>query len=193
MKKIFSLIFVLLLVFSLIGCEKAPLTDNTPSSSEVPLISNSSTPSVTPDSSTPSQEAPKESLTERLKKELEDGYNIEAELPEYGTTIGMVELADKYTKKWADTADEYYKKIAEYTGAVNATENYQNADELHTYITTLKTTRENKMSADREAELKKLQDTYGGGSIIGPAFAVYKLEQQKEWALELVKIYENLQ
>lgn len=192
MKKIFSLLLILLLILGLIGCEKAPVKDNTPSSSETHLVDNSSVVSAPSTSSKVKEEAPKEGLAERLKKELEDGYNSEALLPENSTTLGMVELADKYAKKWADTADEYYKKIMEYNGSVTKTENYQDAEGLHSYLSTLKTTWENKIRTDCENELQRLKDTYGGGTIIGPSFAIFKLQKQKEWALEVVKIYESL-
>lgn len=49
MKKLFPLLLIFMLLLGLIGCEKAPVKDNTPSSSEAPLVDNSvSAPSTSP-------------------------------------------------------------------------------------------------------------------------------------------------
>lgn len=133
-----------------------------------------------------------ESLTEKLIREIDDAYLEESELPEYGTTVGMVELADRYTEKWKLVADEYYDKIMKYDGIIQPSESYYSSDDLHTFVSNMKANWEAYNQKQCENYLKTLQSIYDGGTIVGPIYASYKYEKQKEWALQVVGIYEQL-
>lgn len=126
-----------------------------------------------------------ETLTEKLIREIDGAYLKESELPEYGTTVGMVELSEKYTEKWKKVADEYYDKIMRYDGSARS-------DDLHTSVSDMKANWEEYRKKQCENHSKTLQSIYGGGTVTGPAYASYEYEMQKEWALQIVGIYGQL-
>ena len=63
-----------------------------------------------------------ETTAQRLAREIDSAYQEEENLPENSTTVGMVELNNKYTEKWAKVADEYYNKLMAYNGIVQPAE-----------------------------------------------------------------------
>ena len=179
MKRQLSLFLAVLgLLLCLCGCKK----DN---------VQNMETTSVS-DETTAEERDLGESLADKLMREIDDAYLKESELPEYTTTVGMIELADRYTEKWKLAADEYYSKIMEYDGKIQPSENYHSSDDLHTFVSNMKANREEDYQKQCEEYLQTLQSTYGGGTIIGPIYASYQYEMQKEWALQIVGIYEQL-
>ena len=133
-----------------------------------------------------------ESLYERLIREIDDAYLEEQDAPENCTTVGMVELSDKYAEKWKNVADEYYDKIMEYDGIVQPSDHYYSSDDLHTYVSNLKTNWEKYNQVQCENYLETLRAIYGSGTVVGPIFADYKYELQKDWALQLVVIWQQL-
>lgn len=152
----------------------------------------SSDPASTDTSSTTRSQA-SETLSEKLIREIDTDYLEKQNLSEYSSTIGMIELAEDYTAKWAQVADEYYDKIMKYNASAKVDGKNYSAEELHTYVADMKTTTladNDKKLQDRIAEL---QNTYDGGSIIGPLAANFEYQLQKEWALKLVGIYEQLE
>ena len=185
MKRIFAvLLCYAVFALSLCACNNAD-TENK-KSSEAPTSSTSSLENETVENQA------KESLSEKLIREIDAAYIEAQKEPENGTTIGMIELADEYTAKWKQVSDEYYDKIMKYTGAARLDGKQYSADELHTFVSDMKTNREAEDKVNSENCYKELQNTYGGGSAIGPIFANYKYEMQKEWALKLVEIYQQL-
>ena len=66
------------------------------------------------------------------------------------------------------------------------------SDDFHKFIKNMKTSWEKYHAVQCENYEKALYAIYSGGSLIGPVFADYKYEEQKEWALQLVSIYEQL-
>jgi len=133
-----------------------------------------------------------ESLADKLAREIDSAYAKELELPEASSTIGMIEAANKYTDKWKQVADEYYNIIMAYDGITQPSEAYYSSDDLHTFVSNMKTSWEQYNQVQCENYLKTLQTIYGGGTIVGPIMADYKYDMQKEWALRLVKIYQQL-
>lgn len=133
-----------------------------------------------------------ETLSERLVREIDSTYREEQKSPEDGSTIGMVELSNKYAQKWKQVADEYYDKIMKYDGITQLDENYYSSDDLHTFVSNMKKSWEsyNKEQCDNYG--KTLSAIYGGGTIIGPLLADFEYNMQKDWALRLVNIYEKL-
>ena len=125
-----------------------------------------------------------------LLREIEGVYLEEQKLPEYSTTIGMIELANTYSEKWKQVADEYYNKIMEaeieeYDESVQP--NYS-SDALHTFVSNMKTSWEKYYQEQCDNYYKVLKANYGPGTIVGPIFANYKYEMQKEWALRILDI-----
>ncbi|MBR5922346.1 MAG: hypothetical protein IKZ59_00980 [Clostridia bacterium] len=179
MKRYISIfVTVLVLLFCLSGCEK----DN---------VQSVDTDTVSTKNTVDERDLV-ESLTEKLIREFDDTYLEESELPEYGTTVGMVELADRYTEKWKLVADEYYNKIMKYDGIIQPSENYYSSDDLHTFVSNMNANWEEYNKKQCENYLKTLQSIYGDGTIARPIYASYKYERQKEWALQVVGIYEQL-
>ena len=198
MRKVISLIcVVLILSICFCGCQKAGagISDESSSLSES-LPQNTDAKNSDENSSSTeglsNGNAPKESLTEKLIREIDGAYAEESKLPESSTTMGMVELADKYTQKWQQVADEYYIKILEYDGIITPNENYYSSEDLHTFVSNMKTNWEKYNQVQCENYLKTLQTIYGAGTVVGPIVADYEYEMQKEWALQLVGIYQQL-
>lgn len=123
-----------------------------------------------------------ESLKEKLIREIDGAYYEEAEKPENNTTIGMVEIAAKYTEKWKQISDEYYDRIMQ-----------DDSSELNAHVSDMRTNWEDYYQKQCESYKNTLQIIYEGGSVTGPLFASYKYEMQKEWALQIVEIYEIYQ
>lgn len=140
----------------------------------------------------PAEEAVTESLCEQLMREIDIAYHKAQELPENGTTVGMVDLADSYAEQWKQVANVYYDKILKYDGIAQLKENQYSSDDLHTFVVNMKTNWEAYYQVQCENYVKTLQTIYGSGTIVGPVFADYKYEMQKEWALQLVGIYQQL-
>jgi len=134
-----------------------------------------------------SQPDPTAPLAERLARELDDAYARDAKKAEYSTTVGMVNLANKYTQKWQQIADDYYTKISEYKAT-----NDQKTKNLQSAVAAMKNSWEQYNQKQCQLYLKALQTVYGDGSVGRPLFATYKLSLQKEWALQLVGLYQQL-
>lgn len=220
MKKMISLLLVMLgLLVYLCGCQQAdaihadetlasvedteknsPKTD----SSQSDPLSTQSSPVPSQSDSTPSQSDPNpspnvtepnhvpESLSEKLIREIDDAYKEDQKKPESSTTVGMVELAKQYAEKWKQAADEYYNKIMAYDGVVQLNENYASSDDLHTYVSNMKSNWEQYYQVQCENYLNTLKATYGAGTIVGPIMADYEYNMQMEWTLQLAGICQQL-
>ncbi len=128
-----------------------------------------------------------ETNKQRLIREIDGAYKEEQKLPENSTTIGMVELSNKYADKWAQVADEYYNKLM--THKVNPpSESYYSSDDLHIFVSDMKTNWEQYYQEHCKNYLGILKTHYQGGTIVGPLMAEYRYSMQMEWALELVGI-----
>jgi len=185
MKKMAVLLCCVFLVLSLCACKN----DSAKETNNYNVGSNSLTISMEHDVG---EDQVAESLYEKLIREIDGAYAEESKLPESSTTVGMVELADKYAKKWQQVADEYYNKIMEFDENIAPSEIYYSTDDLHTFVSNLKTNWEAYYQVQCENYLKTLQAIYNGGTIVGPIFADYKYEMQKEWALQLVGICQQM-
>ena len=134
---------------------------------------------------------PNTSLYEQLDIEIHNAYELEQSDPENQSTAGMVVLSEKYAAKWAQVAEEYYQKImAHELDELNET--YGTSEDLHTYVTNMKTAWEAYYAAQCENYEKTLVAIYAGGTIVHPIIADYQYDMQREWALRLVTIYEQL-
>ncbi len=130
-------------------------------------------------------------LSESLIREIEDAYKAEA-LTGDNSTIGMVERAAKYTNMWQQVSNEYYNKLINYENIEKYGEIGHTADEFHSYIKNMKTSWEKYYAEQCENYREVLFTIYGAGTITKPIFADYQYEMQKDWALRLVEIYEQL-
>lgn len=169
---------VLVLTFCLCGCQKEKVENVGENATSV--------------ETTVEEKNTDEALYEKIIREIDDAYLEEQKKSENCTTVGMIELADKYTEKWKQVADEYYNKIMEYDGIFQPNENYYSSDDLHTFVSNMKINWEQYNQVQCENYVKTLRTIYGSGTVVGPIFADYKYEMQKEWALQLVGIYEQL-
>lgn len=190
MKKFAVLLYCVIFVVSFCGCNKNVENEI---NNNLDLVPNSSTSSI--DEEVVDEQVDEqvdESLYEKLIREIDGAYLEEQKAPENSSTIGMIELSDKYTEKWKQVADEYYNKIMEYDGFTELDENNYSSDDLHTFVSNMKTNWEEYNEEQCTNYMKTLQTIYGGGTIVGPIFADYKYEMQKDWALQLVGIYQQL-
>ena len=177
MKKIIALLLSFAICIAFCGCENETGSDSAVSS--VPTVDSKES-KVT------------ESLSEKLIREIDGAYQKDSRLPEYSTTAGMVELAYKYTDKWKQVAEEYYAKIMEYKGNVQLSVTDYSSEDFHTFVSNMKTNWEEYSQKQCENYLKTQLYIYDSGTIVGPIMAHYKYELQKDWALEIVGIYEQL-
>ncbi len=199
-KKLLCMVIALVTLITLASCRSNPTT---PPQNEETHNTNPSENTTSPSENTtlPSEDTTEhdvvedqvdESLCEKLIREIDGTYAEESKLPESSTTVGKVELADKYTKKWQQVADEYYNKIMAFDENIAPSEIYYSTDDLHTFVSNMKISWEQYYQEQCENYIKTLQAIYNGGTIVGPIFAVYKYEMQKEWALQMVGICQLL-
>lgn len=165
MRKVISMILaVLVFVLCLCGCQKPDWQND-----DEMAFSAESTVGENDD----------KTLAEKLILEIDGAYIEDSKLPEYNTTVGMVDLAEKYTEKWEQVADDYYNKIMEHDGIVQPSDNYYSSDDLHTFVSNMKANWEQYNQTQCDNYMKVLQTVYAGGTIVGPIFADYQYEMQK--------------
>ncbi len=196
MKRIASLLVVVMVLVSVLsGCENFDTKNDVQStvSSQNSAPEEASKPAESAqDKTTDNAIGTGKTLTDRYMREIDGAYKEESKLPEYTTTIGMVELADKYAAKWKQVADEYYNKIMEYDGIVRPSEDYYSSDDLHTFVKNMKVNWDEYSEEQSENYRQTLFAIYSGGTISGPIFAHYKYELQMEWALQILDICQQL-
>ena len=144
------------------------------------------------ESQNPAYTRPK-TLAETIEEQIEAAWKADSYLPEYTSTAGQCDLWAKYTQKWKEVADEYYEKIMQYDDVVQPSEYYYSAEDLHTFVSNMKTNWESYSKQQCEHYFGVLQTYYQGGTIVGPLAASYRYEQQKYWALEILKICQMFQ
>ena len=177
MKRILSIFLFVIILSTFSGCSKDinSVNDLSSTSSEVS-----------------SKYTPLESLSEKLVKEIDNEYLFDSKLPEYTSNYGMCELAKKYEDKWKSVADEYYEKIMKYNDIIQPADYYYSFDDLHTFVSNMKSNWEEYSEKQCENHLRTLQTIYGSGTIVGPLYADYRYKMQKDWALEILGICVSL-
>lgn len=134
---------------------------------------------------------PIETLSEKLTREIDGAYDEEMKSPEDSSTAGMCAISEKYTKKWQAVADEYYNKLMQCDIKKTNETSYYTTQEFHTFIKNMKTSWEKDHAIQCENYKKTLYAIYGG-TIVNTLYADYVYNEQMEWALKLVGIYEQL-
>lgn len=133
-----------------------------------------------------------EALSDKLIREIDGAYIEERKSPENSSTVGMVELTTKYTNKWKQVADDYYDKIMQYDNTAQIDESGVLIDDLQASVCKMKTNWDRYYKEQSEEYANTLYAIYNGGTLMRPMLADYKYELQKEWALKLVSIYEQI-
>lgn len=187
MKKLGSLLLILVLMFSLSACVGAPQ-----SSTESSTESASDLEAVTTPTENTTEVSDEERLSERLIREIDGEYKEKQELPENCTTIGMVQLADEYCKKWEQVADEYYNKLMEYDEIIQFSDAYYTSEDLHTFVSEMKENWEKYKEEDFCLYSDIVCTINGGGSAVPVITSDYVYEETMEWALKLVVFCERL-
>lgn len=168
---------ILTLAFCLCGCQRGNIQNGDASSAP---LDNSGEYGVTL------------SLREKLIVEIDGAYAEEEKSPESSTTAGMVALAEKYADQWRQVADTYYNKLMEYDGIDPPNDYYYTSDDFHTFVSNMKADWEQYYRVQCGNYLNTMQAIYTSGTIVGPIVARYEYEMQREWALQLVGIYQQL-
>lgn len=171
MNKIIAFIFIAILLFCMCGCksEKAEINSS--------AIENTAN----------------ESLKDKLIREI-DGAYLEEKYKNYEglSTVDKCSLTEKYTGQWKQIADKYYNKMMEYNGITRHSEAYYSSENFHKALSNMKTNWENYHQVEASNYITAIQAIYNSGTICGPLSAEYEYEMQKNWALKLVGIYEQL-
>ncbi len=131
-----------------------------------------------------------EALSDKLIREIDGAYKKET-LESDNSNITLLEITYRYIEKWQDVADEYYNKLMEYEDIVVIDSTSYSADDFHKFIKNMKTNWERYNTEQCENYDKVLYAIYGG-SMISLISAKYRYEAQRDWALQLVSIYEQL-
>lgn len=190
MKKLICIILSLL-VLTVCFCS-CKATDNKNDEILPPAETSTFDKTSTPSENTAAQEPKNETMAEKLIREIEAKYEEELDLPENSSTAGMCSVSSKYTEKWEAVADHCYNKIMNYNGIVAESEEFYSSDDLHTFVSNMKKSWELYYQEQCENYEKALATIYSKGSVVGPIFADYQYEMQKEWALQLVYICQHI-
>ena len=129
-------------------------------------------------------------LQMRLTEEIDRARSVEFETA--FSTADMAYVNQKYADMWQDVANKYYEKIMNYNGIIQPSENYYTSDDLHTFVSNMKNNWEQYYKIESENYLKTLQTIYQCGTVTGTIISSYHYNMQKEWALRIVDIYEQL-
>lgn len=190
MKKTPLLLAVLALCLS--GCQwerEEPQTG----APETSAVTTAATESVPTESTGTAEELLRgDYLRDRYIAEIDGAYAEEAKLPDSSTTAGMVQLSAKYADMWAAVADEYYQKLIEYDGIIQPSDSYYSSEDLHMFLSNMKTNWEQYYQVQCENYVGTLQCIYGPGTIVGPISGDYRYKLQKDWALFILEICEQL-
>jgi len=190
MKKRMSL-FLATAVLMLGFCACQPKSKET--NSDETLTTAESTVEETPTTaeSTTSENQVQETLAEKLLREIEGAYREERESTENSSQGAMADVDYKYTQKWKQIADEYYQKILTHDVMVG-TGTGDSSVSGTAALSEMKNNWEQYYKQQCDSYEKVLGTIYGGGSLAGIMHSSYRYEMQKEWALELVEIYQHL-
>ena len=134
---------------------------------------------------------PQEPLTDRYLREIQDTYDAQMAKEENQSTAQMVQITQQYTQTWSDVAQEYYEKLMGFSGELSSRETLQSVEDLRAYVETQKQTFDADYLSKSDAYLQSLQESYGGGSIIGLSMSVFQYDLQKNWALSLLQLYDT--
>ena len=194
MKKMTAFMFLVVFVMLIsCGCEKGQAWQSEGTVGHSAETAESSSAAVSETGGSSAQiEYPQELLTDKYMREIDGAYAEEAKLPDSGTTAGMVQLANKYADQWAAVADEYYQKIMEYDGIIEPSEAYYSADDLHTFVSNMKTNWDQYYQVHLENYVDTLKCIYGTGTIVGPVAASQRYSMQRDWALLILEICDLL-
>lgn len=188
--------FMFLVVFVMLiscGCEKEQTARCKGAVEHSAETTESSSAAVSETGGSSAQiEYPQELLTDKYMREIDGAYAEEAKLPDSGTTAGMVQLANKYADQWAAVADGYYQKIMEYDDIIRPGEAYDSSDDLHAFVSNMKTNWEEYYRVQSENYLGTLKCIYGTGTIVGPVAASQRYSMQRDWALLILEICDLL-
>ena len=119
-------------------------------------------------------------------KEIIEDYLLEKKF--LNTKIWL--LPDEY-KNNEELPNQYYNKLLEIDNIEPMNEYYYTADEMHTFVTNMKTNWEEYYKVQCENHSKAIRAAYNGGTLAGPVSASYAMERQKEWAIQLINLYEH--
>ena len=145
--------------------------------------------------------AQEESISEEILRSIEGEYEKDSRKPEYTTTPGMIALNEKYADKWEAVSEEYYDKILAvledseyYDRIINITSESpkETKEEFRKNLDKLKASYDEYAKNRLEFYAQAAGLRYAGGTIFGPKYATQHYELKKEYALQLVGIYEEL-
>lgn len=134
-----------------------------------------------------------ETLSEKYIREIETAYLEEKESVYVSlSTVDKCLLIEKYTNRWKQVADEKYNELMKYDGILQPSEVYYSSEDFCNSIYNMKLNWDEYCKTETANYIITIQSIYNSGTICGPLLAEYEYEMQKQWALKLVGIYEQL-
>jgi len=135
--------------------------------------------------------AEEEPLQEKYLREIQTAYDAEMAKEENQTTAAMVQLTEQYAKAWQAAAKDACDRIQNYKGNLRSNDRFDSVSELQKHVTEAQREFDETYETKCAAYLKTLQETHGGGSIVGLSMAVFDYDLQKDWALTVLELYDT--
>ncbi len=104
----------------------------------------------------------------------------------------IVNVCEKFTREWKVVADRYYKEILYYNGSVPEATNFATDKQMHAYIEQRKSEWLSDYNRNVKDYAKKLEKKFTDTDKVEAMVARLEFDMQREFALELIGIYEML-
>lgn len=203
MKKILSLIILLVFVIFLCACN----------SSEGGQEHNHDNPHTREAEITEAAQSETEPQTEAIQPETETLHEVttadatgplsskhsqkidvpfEAEYALTNTDGEKAIICDKYREEWEKIGKRYYNELIHYSGDVPLHPDFSTDKEMHEFVEFRKGDFESYFESDSKSYLADMEEQYGKGDKASALCAKHKFELQRSFALEMIEIYELL-
>lgn len=134
---------------------------------------------------------PQGPVTDVYLRDIQGAYDAEMAKEENQNTVTMVQLTQDYAEKWKTVAEEYCAKIMAFDGALTPNPRFNQVEAMKSYISATKADFESSFQRRSDDYLQSLQDVHGGGSIMGLSMAVFEYGLCKDFALEILRVYDS--
>ncbi|MBQ4568625.1 MAG: hypothetical protein IJA62_00990 [Ruminococcus sp.] len=104
----------------------------------------------------------------------------------------LARICEEYTEKWRTIAERYFKELLYYNGSVPETPDFSTDAQMHGYVEDRKARWEEEYEENHSNYLAQLLKQYSDADKAQALCAAYKFDMQREFALEMIGIYEML-
>ena len=108
------------------------------------------------------------------------------------TDAERAEICDRYREEWRKIADRYFNEILYYNGDVPVHPDFFTDAQMHEFAQFKKEDFDTRFESESQSYLAQMEFEYGKGDKANAMCAQYKFDLQREFALEMIEIYELL-